>query len=217
MKKRKTLRVVTNLKNEKMKKIFGVLLAIISIALSIGFLYLVYKTWEIFGIWNMIWTGVVTLFSALFLAQLFGSREEKDGVITYNPKEWPKFINMLVSLVVGYYLYTVLLSKEVSKFDYGFGIAYLILFTAVPILFAIYKLIRDRNDYISVGQTNLTYRDNSESGDFKFSDIANIEVVGGIKLTFKDSSAVTIKTAKMNFNAKDLISAFNDIKAKLPE
>jgi hypothetical protein len=217
VKKRKTLRVVTNLKNEKMKKIFGVLLAIISIALSIGFLYLVYKTWEIFGIWNMIWTGVVTLFSALFLAQLFGSREEKDGVITYNPKEWPKFINMLVSLVVGYYLYTVLLSKEVSKFDYGFGIAYLILFTAVPILFAIYKLIRDRNDYISVGQTNLTYRDNSESGDFKFSDIANIEVVGGIKLTFKDSSAVTIKTAKMNFNAKDLISAFNDIKAKLPE
>jgi hypothetical protein len=200
-----------------MKKILGILLAIISIALLIGFLYLVYKTWEIFGIWNMIWTGVVTFFSALFLAQLIGSREEKDGVITYNPKEWPKFINMLVSLVLGYYLYTVLLSKEVSKFDYGFGIAYLILFTAVPILFAIYKLIRDRNDYISVGQTNLTYRDNSETGDFKFTDIANAELVGGIKLTFKDSSTVTIKTAKMNFNANDLISAFNDIKAKLPE
>ena len=200
-----------------MKKILGVLLVIISIALLIGFLYLVYKTWEIFGIWNMIWTGVVTFFSALFLSQLIGSREEKDGVITYNPKEWPKFINILVSLVLGYYLYTVLLSKEVSKFDYGFGIAYLILFTAVPILFAIYKLIRDRNDYISVGQTNLIYRDNSESCDFKFSDIANIELVGGIKLTFKDGSVVTIKTAKMNFNAKDLISAFNDIKAKLPE
>jgi len=200
-----------------MKNFLGVLLAIISIALLIGFLYLVYKTWEIFGIWNMIWTGVVTFFSALFLAQLFGSREEKDGVIIYNPKEWPKFINMLVSLVLGYYLYTVLLSKEVSKFDYGFGIAYLILFTAVPILFAIYKLVRDRNDYISVGQTNLTYRDNSETGDFKFTDIANAELLGGIKLTFKDSSVVIIKTAKMNFNAKDLISAFNDIKAKLPE
>jgi hypothetical protein len=193
-----------------MKKILGILL-------FIGFLYLVYKTWEIFGIWNIIWTGAVTFCSALFLAQLIGSREEKDGVITYNPKEWPKFINMLVSMVFGYYLYTVLLSKEVSKFDYGFGIAYLILFTAVPILFATYKLIRDRNDYISVGQTNLTYRDNSESGDFKFSDIANAELLGGIKLTFKDSSAVTIKTDKMNFNVKDLISAFNDIKAKLPE
>ena len=92
-----------------MKKILGVLLVIISIALLIGFLYLVYKTWEIFGIWNMIWTGVVTFFSALFLSQLIGSREEKDGVITYNPKEWPKFINILVSLVLGYYLYTVLL------------------------------------------------------------------------------------------------------------
>jgi hypothetical protein len=200
-----------------MKKVMLVFLIILSISLGVGFCYLFYKTWNIFGFWTLIFTGLLSIISTAFLGNLIGSKSENEGVIVYNPKEWPKFINILVSLAIGYYLYSILSSKIISSYDYNFGLAYLILLTALPLVFALYKLIRDRNDFISISETNLKYKDNSESGDFKFSDIANIELVGGIKLTFKDSSILIIKTSQMNFNAKDLISVFNDIKAKLTE
>jgi hypothetical protein len=200
-----------------MKKTMLVFLVILSILLVFGFCYLFYKTWNIFGFWTLMFTGLLSIISTAFLYNLIGSRNENNGLIIYNPKEWPKFINILVSIAIGYYLYSILSSKIISSYDYNFGMAYLILLTALPIVFALYKLIRDRNDFISISDTNLKYKDNSETGDFKFTDIVKAELIGGIKLTFKDSSEVIIKTAKMNFNAKDLINAFNDIKAKLPE
>jgi hypothetical protein len=200
-----------------MKKVMLVILIILSISLSVGFCYLFYKTWNIFGFWTLIFTSLLSIISTAFLGNLIGSKSENEGVIVYNPKEWPKFINIMVSLAIGYYLYSILSSKIISSYDYNFGMAYLILLTALPLVFAIYKLIRDRNDFISISETNLIYKDNSETGDFKFTEIANAELLGGIKLTFKDNSVVMIKTAKMNFNAKDLFSVFNDIKAKLPE
>lgn len=200
-----------------MKKAMLVFLVILSILIVFVFCYLFYKTWNIFGFWTLMFTGLLSIISTFFLGNLIGSRSESNGLIIYNPKEWPKFINILVSLAIGYYLYSILSSKIISSYDYNFGMAYLILLTALPLVFATYKLIRDRNDFISISETNLIYKDNIETGDFKFSDIANIELVGGLKLTFKDNSVVIIKTAKMNFNAKDLISAFNDIKAKLPK
>lgn len=200
-----------------MKKTMLVFLVILSILLVFCFCYLFYKTWNIFGFWTLMFTGLLSIISSSFLGNLIGSRSVKNGLIIYNPKEWPKFINILVSLAIGYYLYSILCSKIISSYDYNFGMAYLILLTALPIVFALYKLIRDRNDFISISETNLKYKDNSETGDFKFKDINNAELIGGIKLTFKDSSVVIIKTAKMNFNAKDLLGVYNDIKAKLPE
>jgi hypothetical protein len=199
-----------------MKKLagFGIILGVL---LGIFFLYLMYKTWVIFGFWTLVWTGLLSLITTTYLGNLIGSRAENNGVITYNPKELPKFLNMLVSLAIGYYLFTIISVPTISSSDYMFGLTYLILLTAVPILFAIYKLIRDRNDFIVIEGNNLKYRDNDENGDFKFTDIAAAEISGGIKLTFKDSKIVTIKTDNMNFNAKDLLSVFAEIKAKLPE
>ena len=201
----------------KLKRMKKIIMIILVISLGIGFCYLIYKTWDIFGFWTLVWTFLVEVISISLLGHLLGSRVEKNGLIIYNPKEWPKFLNMLVSIAIGYYLYTIISNPSISSYDYTFGMSYLILLTALPISIAIFKLIRDRDDFISISETNLIYKDNSETGDFKFTDIANAELLGGIKLTFKDSSVVIIKTAKMNFNAKDLFSVYNDIKAKLPE
>ena len=176
----------------------------LEISLGLIFLYLLFKIWNIFGFWTLLFTGLLNLISTVFLGHFIGSKSKKQQVIIYNPKEWPKFLNILISLIVGYYLYSVLNLKIISSYDYNFGIAYLLLLTLAPIFFAIYKLIRDRNDFISISATNLKYKDNSESGDFKFSDIANVELMGGIKLTLNDNTILTIKTSQMNFNSKDL-------------
>jgi hypothetical protein len=200
-----------------MKKFKIIIFGIILICLGIGLCYLIYKTWNIFGFWTLMWTGFLSVISTALLGNLVGSRVENNGVIIYNPKEWPKFLNMLVSLVIGYYLYTIISHPSISSYDYTFGLSYLILLTGIPILIGIFKLIRDRNDFISIDETYVKYKDNDESGEFKFTDIASVELLGGIKLTFKNDTTLTIKTANMSFNAKDLLNAFNEIKSKLPE
>jgi hypothetical protein len=187
------------------------------ILLIISFCYLTYKTWNIFGFWTIVITGIISAVSSTLLGNLVGSRSEKDGVIIYNPKELPKFLNIIVSLSIGYYLYTILNSKILTNYDYMFGMAYLVLLTFTPLVFSLFKLIRDRNDYISISSTTISYKDNKEGETFQISDIKNVELSLGIKLTFKDDTTCLIKPNQMNFNGKDLLNAFNDIKDKLPK
>lgn len=193
------------------------ILTIILILLVILLGFLLYKTYTIFGIGTLIITNIITFLSTLFLDKLFGSKAEQNGVITYNPEELPKFINVFIVATVGYYLFTKLDYNQLTGFDYYFGLSYLILTTAVPLTFSIIKLIRDRNDFISISDDTLEYRDNDEKGEFKFSTIAKAELNGGILLTFKDGSTITIKTKQMNFNSTDLLGAFTHINAKLPQ
>ena len=188
---------------------------IIIFCLLVGVSYLIYKTYDVFGFWTLVWTGLVSIISNFSLGHFIGSRRESNGVITYNPKELPKFLNILVSIAIGYDLYTIIDVPTISKYDYIFGMTYLILLTAIPILFIIYKLIRDRNDFIVIDGDNLKYRDNDDIGDLKFADITHVEISKGIKLTLKDSKVVTIKTDSMNFNGKDLLNVFSEIKAKI--
>lgn len=199
-----------------MKKIKIILLVILLLLLGVAFCYLLYKVWNIFGFWTLMWTGSLSTIVSVWLGQLIGSRVEKNGVITYNPKEWPKLISIFSSIAIGYYLYTIINNPNILSSDRNFGIAYLLLLTAIPIISAIYKIIRDRNDFISIDGNVLKYKDNLEIGEFEITSLANVELSGGIKLTFKDNTSVVIKTGNMNFNAKDLVNAFNDIKAQLP-
>jgi hypothetical protein len=201
-----------------MKNLKTIFVIILAFCLGTGFCFLLYKSWNIFGFWTLAWTGLLSIFSTSLLGNFVGSRVENNGVIMFNPKEWPKVLNILVSVSIGYYLFTIINNSEViSNSDYTFGLAYLILLTAVPILISIFKLVRDRNDFISIDGDQLKYKDNDETGEFKFTDIANVELANGLKLTFKDDKTVTIKTSNMNFNAKDLSSVYLEIKAKLPE
>lgn len=198
-----------------MKNKTFIISTIIIFCLLVGVSYLIYKTYDVFGFWTLVWTGLVSIISNFSLGHFIGSRRESNGVITYNPKELPKFLNILVSIAIGYDLYTIIDVPNISKYDYIFGMTYLILLTAIPILFIIYKLIRDRNDFIVIDGDNLKYRDNDDIGDLKFADITHVEISKGIKLTLKDSKVVTIKTDSMNFNGKDLLNVFSEIKAKI--
>jgi len=124
-----------------MKKSRIIILVILIIIVGIGYCYLLYKTWNIFGFWTLMCTALISIISTSFLGNLVGSRTENNGVIMYNPKEWPKFLNMLVSLAIGYYLFTKIDNPSISSYDYIFGLTYLILLSLIPILISIFKLI----------------------------------------------------------------------------
>ena len=104
----------------------------------------------------------------------------------------------------------------VSSGDYTFGVSYLVSLTLIPVLYSGYKITRDRNDYITINSSSLSYRDNEESGDIKLFDISLAKLEGGIiKITLRNSSVVIIKLKNMNFNAKDQEAAFAEIAKRI--
>ncbi len=191
-----------------------VLGVILGVAILTLFAYLIYKTWIVFGFWTLAWTGLVTSLSGAILGQMIGSRKESNGKIMYNPKEWPKFVNIIICVLVGYYLYTIISEPNVDKGDYYFGLTYLILLTGLPTIFAIYKLFRDRNDFVEIDETYISYKDNAKTGKFEISKISKI--VGAITIHFNDETTHTIALSNMNFNKIDTISLIKDIQSRLP-
>ena len=198
-----------------MKKGLVILGVIFALAIIILFGYLIYKTWVVFGFWTMVWTGVVTTLSGTILGQLIGSRIESAGKIIYNPKEWPKFVNIIICAAVGYYLYTIISAPNIDKGSYYFGLCYLILLTALPIVWAVYKLFRDRNDYVEIDEKFISYKDNMKTGKFEISKISKIE--GALTIHFTDETTHNIALSNMNFNASDISSLTKDIQSRLPK
>jgi hypothetical protein len=190
-----------------MKKGLVILVAIITF-------YLTYKAFDVFG-WTLAWTILVTTLSGKILGQLVGSRIESAGKIIYNPKEWPKFVHIIICTAVGYYLYTILSGPNIDKGNYYFGLCYLILLTALPIVLDVYVLFRDRNDFVEIDETFISYKNNMETGKFEISKISKIE--GALTIHFNDQTKHEIALRSMNFNARDCISLIKDIQSRLPK
>lgn len=185
-------------------------------ALGILLCYLVYKSWMIFGFWTLTWTGLVSLFSTVIFENIASARNESNGIITFNPKEWPKFSGIIISLTIAYYLYTKINVPNIESKDYTFGIAYLLTITVLPLIYALYKIIRDKNDFIRLDNSGITYRDNTESDTINYLDIQEAKLENGIiYLILKDSRQILIKLKEMNFSVKDQKEAFNEISGRI--
>ena len=205
---------------EKASSKVVVVIVILALLASVGLLYLAYKTWMIFGFWRIAITGIINTLASFIFIQFMGSgKSEKDGVIIYNPKEWPKFLGILIFLGVAYYLYDFISKREgLSNLEYYYGIGYLSLLSFLPTLYNLFKLIRDRNDYVKINNGILSYKNNRSQEEFKISDIQSFSksAKNGITLTFKDENTHLIPIKNMNFNLRDGINLNNDLKALFP-
>jgi hypothetical protein len=181
--------------------------------LAINFV-LVWFVIDILGFWPIISIFLITT-TATIVFNKVGSRSESEGVITYNPKEWPKFVLILIGACVGYYLYSLLGELKIDEGQASTVWAYITLNSILPVLISIYTLIRDRNDYITITSTHVAYKDNSKAEEINFEDIASVSIEAGIKLNLKNNSYVLIQTPKMNFTVKDIVGVVADINAKI--
>lgn len=181
--------------------------------LAINFV-LVWFIVDIVGFWPIICIFLITTISS-FLLNSVGSRSESEGVITYNPKEWPKFVSILIAACVGYYLYNLMGELKILEVQANIIWAYITLNSILPVLIATYTMIRDRNDSITITSSHVSFRDNSKVGEINVTDIASVSVEAGIKLNLTNNGSVLIETPKMNFTTKDVLGAVADINAKI--
>jgi len=177
--------------------------------LILGYVYLLYKVFTIFGLWTLVWTGIVSIFSGSALMLLATSKKVEDDKIRYNPKEWPKLLSFLISLGIGYYLFTLLDKEALSEVDYYFALAYLVTLTLLPILIGLFKLIRDRNDELIITPNTISYRDNSRFGEVEISKVESYDKV--YRLHLKDNTTFDIPFKKMGFSTLDQSNAIKGI------
>lgn len=181
--------------------------------LAINFV-LVWFIVDIVGFWPIICIFLITTISS-FLLNSVGSRSESDGVITYNPKEWPKFVSILIAACVGYYLYNLMGELKIVEGQANIIWAYITLNSILPVLIATYTMIRDRNDSITITSSHVSFKDNSKVGEINVADIASVSLEAGIKLNLTNNSSILIETPKMNFTTKDVLGAVADINARI--
>ncbi len=190
----------------------SILLSAITVLLVLAYFYLLWKVWSIFGFWNIIWTTIVILIAIFTFEFLARARKQTGSVITYNPKEWPKFLAILVSVLLGFYLYNVLDDPSLSSIDQLFGKLYLLVFTALPSAWSLFKLIRDRNDFVRIDETTLSYKDNSDTGTYSLKDIKKVDSNGKqLFLILQSEETVIIDLKNMNFNGFDRLSLYSEI------
>lgn len=193
-------------------------LAILGIAiiiiLVVAYFYLLWKVWSVFGFWNIIWTGIVAVIATTTFELMARARKQDGSVITYNPKEWPKFLAILVSGLLGFYLYNLLRDPSLTSNDQLFGMLYLLVFAALPSAWSLYKLIRDRNDFVRIDETTVSYKDNSDTGTYSLKDIKKVDSNGKqLFLILQSEETVTIDLKNMNFNGVDRASVYMELSA----
>jgi hypothetical protein len=105
----------------------------------------------------------------------------------------------------------------VDENDYLFGLIYLIALTCLPIIWSLYKLIRDRNDFVQIEGQILSYRDNSDTGQVDLNSVIKISGLKDLTLELADQSTLEIKLSQMNFNAADRSALIKEIQLRLPK
>ena len=156
-------------------------------------------------------TGLAAAFE-----NLIGARRESNGVVIFNPKEWPKFMVIVLALLIGYYLFNIIMSlADFNNYDFIFGVLFLLLFTLGPVIWAIYKLIRDRNDYVKIEGHLLTYKDNALTGEIDLNTVVSIGGKKNIRFDLVDQTYVIIKLSEINFNEADRNDLVKEIQLRL--
>ena len=192
------------------------LLYILGFALLILICFLVYKVWAIFGVWTLIWTGLVAAISQTVLKEMIGSKKVTADGVMFNPKEMPKLGSIAINLLLSYYLLTILNNTELSDFDRGFCNYYIGIFALGPNLYALFTLFRDRNDFVNITQDNVQFKNNNETGEILLSSIIDAKIQGkDLELNMNNETSFVIKTSEMNINNKALTDILSEIKSRL--
>ena len=198
-----------------MSKLVGLILVVIVFAI-LG--YVAYESWHIFGAWAMVLSIFANSGVGPALTHFIGCKTQTPTGYMFNPKELPKYLAMLIAAAIGYYLYMQLDNPDLTSYDRKFGIAWIVLAIVLPIAMQLYKLNRDKNDYVEIAGPLLKYRDNDDIGEVPLQQVKQVELAGGdVKLNLVNGQEMIIKTSQMNFGGQDLVDLITTINGVLPQ
>ncbi|MFM7387106.1 MAG: hypothetical protein ACKO5L_02995, partial [Bacteroidota bacterium] len=79
---------------------------------------------------------------------------------------------------------------------------------------SLFKLIRDRNDFVRIDETTVSYKDNSDTGTYSLKEIKKVDSNGKqLFLILQSEETVIIDLKNMNFNGVDRASVYAELSA----
>lgn len=198
-----------------MSKLIGLIIVVVVVAI-LG--YVAYESWHVFGVTAMLLSIFANSGVGPALTHFIGCKTQTPNGYMFNPKELPKYLAMLVAAGIGYYLYMQLDNPDLTSYDRKFGMAWIILGIALPVVFQLYTLNRDKNDYVEIAGPMLKYRDNDDIGEVPLQHVKQVELAGkDVKLVLMNDQEMIIKTSQMNFGGRDLVELITTIHSALPQ
>ena len=102
-------------------------------------LLLLLETVYIFGVLKILGTLLTLTLSYIILTKLIGSIKKTRNSITLIPHKWPKYLFILIALVMAFSLYSTLSNKILSQWEETLGLILIFVFILIPTLIILAK------------------------------------------------------------------------------
>jgi uncharacterized protein YxeA len=181
----------------------------------------IYGAGLLLGFWNLLFFTVAAVTLLVVTLEKIGFREEKDNVIVYNPKEWPRYIS-LGSIVLGgiYCIYklTLVSDKVISELVAEYTAVLILIVTIIIPVILIYQYKKDRHDFIKITQDTIEIKDNEKSTIVSIKDIVSWEISGkSLEIKLQDETTHKNSLGDLNFNSRDVKNFRADLERLLPK
>lgn len=159
--------------------------------------------------------GVAFGLGAISIADMIGAvKPQIAGEATvFDPKEWPKYIAVLLIEATGFYLYRSMGHLQTGQTPHIAGVAFILLVVALPAIILFIIMIRNSNDKVILTPTHLNWEDNEDRGSVSRTDIGSVAPVyehsaliiprHRIRITLKNGGTTDIPVYRMNFTRRD--------------
>jgi hypothetical protein len=157
-----------------------------------------------------------------FIENLKSKPSIKLDVIEFNPTEFPKYIAVFIIQLVGFSLFHFVYQNTNHAESHMWPFIFIGLISGIPGIIIFISLVINKNDSISINQTEISWKDNKEVNSRKLEDLVDVTLVRdsfiyiyqlySIELIMKDHSKVGIPAYRMNFTKQDILLVIQKIK-----
>jgi choline-glycine betaine transporter len=180
-------------------------------------LLLLLETVYIFGVLKILGTLLTLTLSYIILTQLIGSIKKTRNSITLIPQKWPKYLFILIALVVAFSLYSTLSNKILSQWEETLGLILIFVFILIPTLIILAKTTNNIDDFIIIDENFITINDGDTIQKIAIQDIVYVTNHKYIEIELQSGSQININKKSLNLNFIDNLRLFKIIQAFTPE
>ena len=194
----------------KLKPVIGILSFLLTLLLII-------ETTHIFGIITIIGTLFILTLSYLVLTQLVGSVKKTQDALTIIPLKWPKYLYILISLLVALYLYTTLSGKIISQWERNLGLVLILALILIPTLIILARTTTIMDDFVIIDEEFITINDGNIIQKIAIKDIVYVTNHKFIEIALQSGGHININKKSLNLNFIDNLRLFKIIQKLTPD
>jgi hypothetical protein len=193
--------------------------ALITVGMLVGFAYSVYTLWSVAGFWRITAVFFLSLVGGFLIrAKLGGMTVSRSAEgVKYDPKEWPVLVDVVFQGSLAAYMTWVFASKTLTTWELAVAIFFVGICNVLPLLYRLYRTLRDRNDFVLLGEQELSWRDNDATGRLAFADVTDLKLdAGGLRVVLGEAGEKTVPVDAMNFDTVMQLQLLMAVTERIP-